>query len=160
VRQTLFDILAPFVPGCRFLDACAGSGAVGLEALSRGAARVVLIETGAAAVVAIRENARLLRAAGGECEVLRQDARLAFRALADAGRRFDVIYLDPPYDSGLYEELLQAAEGARLLADDGVLVAEHFKKRSLPVTIGRLARARDVRVGDHVLGFYAWTREG
>ncbi len=160
VRQTLFDILAPRMPGCRFLDACAGSGAIGLEALSRGAARVVLIETSAAAVAAIRENARVLRGAGGECEVLRQDARIAFRALADAGNRFDLIYLDPPYASGLYEELLQAAEAASLLADDGLLVAEHFKKRALPATIGRLARVRDVRVGEHVLGFYAWTREG
>jgi 16S rRNA (guanine(966)-N(2))-methyltransferase RsmD len=156
VRQTLFDILAPRLPGCRFLDACAGSGAIGMEALSRGAARVVLIETSAAAVAAIRENARALRGAGGDVEVLRQDARLAVPALSDAGRRFDVIYLDPPYDSGLYEELLLAVARAALLADGGVLVAEHFKKRALPERIGRLARTRGVRVGDHVLGFYAW----
>lgn len=159
VRQTLFDILAPRLAGCRFLDACAGSGAIGFEALSRGAARVALVETHAAAVAALRANARVLRAAaaGGELELLRQDARVAFVALAAAGRRFDVIYLDPPYASDLYEPLIEAAERGRLLAPEGVLVAEHFKKRPLPETIGRLARARSVRVGDHVLSFYAWS---
>lgn len=156
VRQTLFDILAPGFAGCRFLDVCAGSGAIGLEALSRGASRVALVDNAAAAVLAMRENARALRGAGGDVLVLRQDARVAFEALADSGRCFDVIYLDPPYGSDLYETLIDAAARRRLLADDGVLVAEHFKKRALPETIGGLSRTRSVRMGDHVLSFYAW----
>jgi 16S rRNA (guanine(966)-N(2))-methyltransferase RsmD len=159
VRQTLFDILAPRLPGCRFLDACAGSGAIGLEALSRGAARVVLVETDAAALQAIRANAKLLEGGGGELEVLRQDARIALPALSGRGRRFDVIYLDPPYASDLYQPLLEAIARGGLLEADGVVVAEHFKKRALPETIGGLAQTRSVRVGDHALGFYAW-REG
>lgn len=159
VRQTLFDILAPRLPGCRFLDACAGSGGIGLEALSRGAARVVLVEPGAAASQAIQKNARALEALGGEVEVLRQDARIALPALAERGRRFDVIYVDPPYDSDLYEPLIEAASQGGLLEAGGVLVVERFKKRALPERIGRLVVTRSVRVGDHVLGFYAW-REG
>ena len=159
VRQTLFDILAPRLPECRFLDACAGSGAIGLEALSRGAARVVLVETDAAAIQAIRANAKLLEGGGGELEVLRQDARIALAALGGRGRRFDVIYLDPPYGSDLYEPLLEAIARGGLLDEDGVVVAEHFKKRTLPATIDGLSQTRDVRVGDHVLAFYAW-REG
>ena len=83
VRQTLFDILAPRVPGCRFLDAFAGNGGVGLEALSRGAAKVVLVDKSGPAVEAIRENARALAASGGEVEVFRQDARTGMAALAD-----------------------------------------------------------------------------
>ena len=160
VRQTLFDILAPRLPGCRFLDACAGSGAIGMEALSRGAARVVLVDSDAAAIQAIRSNAALLAGAGGEVEVLRQDARLALPALAGRGRRFDVIYLDPPYSGELYEPLLQAVAGSSLLEQDGVLVAEHFKKLPLPETIGALSQTRSVRVGDHALRFYAWLGEG
>jgi len=156
VRQTLFDILAPRLPGCRFLDACAGSGGIGLEALSRGAARVVLVEPGVAASQALKQNACALLGLGGEVEVLRQDARIALPALAERGRRFDVIYVDPPYDSDLYEPLIEAASQGGLLEEGGVLVAEHFKKRALPETIGRLSRTRSVRVGDHVLGFYAW----
>jgi 16S rRNA (guanine(966)-N(2))-methyltransferase RsmD len=154
VRQTLFDILAARIPGCRFLDAFAGSGGVGLEALSRGAARVVLVEHAAAAAAAARENARALAGAGGEVNVFQADARTVLAALADEGRRFDVVYLDPPYASDSYEPVL-ALVGERLLADGGVAVAEHFHKRALPERIGALVRTRQKRVGDHCLSFYA-----
>jgi 16S rRNA (guanine(966)-N(2))-methyltransferase RsmD len=154
VRQTLFDILAPWLPGCRFLDAFAGAGAVGLEALSRGAALVVLVDAGAGAVAALRANAAALARAGGEVRIVRQDARVALAALADARERFDVIYLDPPYDSNLYEASLEQAGRTELLAEHGVVVAEHFHKRALPERIGGLTRSRQVRVGDHRLSFY------
>ena len=153
VRQSLFDILAPRLPGCRFLDAFAGNGGVGLEALSRGAARVVLIDRSRAAVAAIRENVAALAATGGDVQVYHQETRLALAALADKGVRFDVIYVDPPYESDLYEPLLECAED--LLDEDGVVVAEHFHKRALPETIGGLACTRSVRIGDHKLTFYA-----
>jgi len=154
VRQTLFDILAPEIAGCRFLDAFAGGGGVGLEALSRGAARVVLVDSDAVAVEAARENARAVAGAGGEVQVLRQDARTALRILADQGRQFDVTYLDPPYASDLYEPLLASLGEGSLVPEGGLVVAEHFHKRSLPETIGPLARTRTVRVGDHCLSFY------
>jgi len=154
VRQTLFDILAPEITGCRFLDAFAGGGGVGLEALSRGAARVVLVDSDAAAVDAARENARAVAGAGGEVQVVRQDARTALRILADQGRQFDVTYLDPPYASDLYEPLLASLGEGSLVPEGGLVVAEHFHKRSLPETIGQLARTRTVRVGDHCLSFY------
>jgi 16S rRNA (guanine966-N2)-methyltransferase len=154
VRQTLFDILAPVLVDCRFLDAFAGSGAVGLEALSRGASRVVLIDTSAAAVAAIRANAAALAGQGGEWTVFRQDARVALPALARQGSRFDVVYLDPPYEADLYEPVINLIDAHGLLEPGGFLVAEHFHKRSLPETIGRLSRTREVRVGDHRLSFY------
>ena len=153
VRQSLFDVLAPVIPGCRFLDAFAGNGGVGLEALSRGAAVVVLVDHSAAATSAARENARALTGAGGEVQVFRQDARTALGAFADQGRLFDVVYLDPPYASELYEPLLELV-GERLLEDGGVAVAEHFHKRVLPERIGALARTRHLRIGDHCLSFY------
>ena len=155
VRQSLFDILAPVIPGCRFLDAFAGNGGVGLEALSRGAAKVVLVDRDAAAVQAAQENARALGHAGGEVRVFRQDARTAISALADQGMRFDVVYLDPPYASDLYEPLLRLLGEGPLVAEGGVVVAEHFHKHSLPATIGALVRTREKRVGDHVLSFYS-----
>jgi len=154
VRQSLFDILAPVIPGCRFLDAFAGNGGVGLEALSRGAATVVLVDKASAAVEAAKENARALAHAGGEVRVFRQDARTAIGALGDQGMRFDVVYLDPPYASDLYEPLLASLGEGPLLAEGGVVVAEHFHKRALPETIGALTRTREKRVGDHVLSFY------
>src|SRR6266705_2202628 len=85
VKQTLFDILAPELPGCRFLDAFAGAGGIGLEALSRGASVVVLVDTSALAVAAIKENLRALGDLGGSAQVFRQDARVALPALAEAG---------------------------------------------------------------------------
>jgi 16S rRNA (guanine966-N2)-methyltransferase len=153
VRQTLFDILAPRVRGCRFLDAFAGNGGVGLEALSRGAARVVLVDQSRAAIEVLRENARALAGAGGDVQIFHQDTRIALAALADSGVRFDIIYLDPPYASDLYEPLLEVAEV--LLERTGLVVAEHFHKRVLPETIGRLVNTRSVRIGDHKLTFYA-----
>jgi 16S rRNA (guanine966-N2)-methyltransferase len=150
VRQTLFDILAASIPGGRFLDAFAGSGGVGLEALSRGARRVVLVDESRAAIDAVRANLVLIGTAGAE--VIQKDARAALHALRDRGERFDVIYLDPPYGSDLYEPLLPLAEA--VLAEDGVIVAEHFHKRALPERMGRLVNTRSVRLGDHRLTFY------
>ncbi|HXY39326.1 MAG TPA: RsmD family RNA methyltransferase, partial [Vicinamibacteria bacterium] len=109
----------------------------------------------AQAVEAARENARALAGAGGEVQVLRQEAQTALPALAERGLRFDIVYLDPPYENSpqLYQSLIQLA-GERLLAEGGVAVAEHFHKRVLPERIGPLARARLLRVGDHCLSFY------
>jgi 16S rRNA (guanine(966)-N(2))-methyltransferase RsmD len=153
VRQTLFDVLAPRLPECRFLDLCAGSGGVGLEALSRGAARVVLVERARPALTAIRRN---LEAAGDRerVRVVPGDALEAIERLMRAGERFDVIFLDPPYESPLYEELLTQIGETPALEPGGLVVAEHFHKRVLPATIGRLSHTRMVRIGDHRLTFY------
>lgn len=160
VRQTLFDILAPELPGCRFLDAFAGSGAIGLEALSRGAARVVLVDSSAAAIAAIRENQAALKDTPGEVRVHRQDARVALAAFADQGVRFDIVFVDPPYESPLYEPVLEQVGTMRLLEADGLVVAEHFHKRPLPETIGGLERRRLVKIGDHCLSFYRVQKRG
>jgi 16S rRNA (guanine(966)-N(2))-methyltransferase RsmD len=157
VRQTLFDILAAVIPGSRFLDAFAGSGGVGLEALSRGASRVVVIDESRAAVDAVKANVAMLAPESAGVEVVRQDARAAVAALRDRGERFDVVYLDPPYGSDLYEALLPLA--AAVLAEDGVIVAEHFHKRALPERMGSLLNARSVRVGDHKLTFFRRSEE-
>ena len=154
VRQTLFDILSPRMTGAAFLDACAGSGAIGLEAASRGASRVVMFDVAHDAVETIRANVRIVGEGGGRIEVHRRDARIGIRGLGQAGERFDVIFVDPPYASPLYEELLELVSSTSLLASEGLVVAEHFKKRPLPATIGTLTRFREVRVGDHILSFY------
>ena len=147
VKQTLFDILTPRLDGCRFLDLFSGSGAIGLEAASRGAAEVVLVDQSRAAVQAAEANIAMLGLPG--VIVLKQPVLAAMKQL---GTPFDVIFLDPPYDSGLYEPVLQAA--GELVAAEGVVVAEHFHKRELAGTIGRLQLTRGVRVGDHRLSFF------
>ena len=92
-------MLAPLLPGCRFLDLFAGSGAIGLEALSRGAAHVTFVDRSAAAVQSVRDNAARL-GAGGEVRALRQDALSALAGLRAAGERFDLVYVDPPFATG------------------------------------------------------------
>lgn len=153
VRQTLFDIIGPEVPGSRFLDAFAGNGAVGLEALSRGAARVVLVEKSREAAEVARVNAETV-GRGADVRVFRQDVQVAVPALAGAGERFDIVYVDPPYESELYEPVLQALGSSSLVPRGGLVVAEHFHKRPLPETMGSLVCVRSVRVGDHRLTFY------
>jgi 16S rRNA (guanine(966)-N(2))-methyltransferase RsmD len=152
VRQTLFDILAPHVEGARVLDLFAGGGAVGFEAHSRGAALVVLVDSAAPAHAALKANAALLGGAG--LEVYRQDAETALAGFAAQRRSFDLVYLDPPYGSDLYERALERLGAPGLLAPGALVVAEHFHKRRLPETMGALIRYRSVRVGDHVLSFY------
>ena len=140
VKQTLFDILAPRLrrlPLSRRLRGRRGHRPRG--PLARGRRRWCSWTRARAAVAAIKENLRALSALGGEAQVFRQDARVALPALADAGHRFDVVYLDPPYASDLYEPLLEPRRPT-CSRRDGLVVAEHFHKRVLPETIGRLAR--------------------
>ena len=142
VRQSLFDILAPAHPGLplpRRLRRQRRRRARGALA-RRGAGRARGSERRCRGGGA-RERAGAGAARAGEVQVFRQEARTALEALADAGRQFDVVFLDPPYESDLYEPLLELA-GERLLAEGGVVVAEHFHKRALPERIGALIRTR------------------
>ena len=152
VRRTFFDVIAGVIPGCRFLDPFAGSGAIGLEALSRGAARVVLLDRNPQAIEAIRHNVEAFGADTGQVRVYRRDAAEGLRVLAQAGELFDVIYLDPPYDTQEYGPLLAASQ--EVLAEGGVVTVEHFHKRALPETIETLTRTKQSRVGDHRLSFF------
>lgn len=127
VRQTLFDWLAPVIEGARCLDLFAGSGALGLEALSRGAAHVTFVETGAAQAAAIRAALATLGVAA-RASVVQADAR-AFLASAPE-RAFEIAFLDPPFDAGLLEPALAALPPA--LAADARIYAEWPLPASLP----------------------------
>jgi 16S rRNA (guanine(966)-N(2))-methyltransferase RsmD len=154
VKQTLFDILAPCLPGARFLDLFAGSGAVGLEALSRGASEVVFVDEGRAAVAALLQNLQALRARPPRARALQRSVTAALAELEAAGAEFDIVFLDPPYESPLYEPVLERLAESPLLAAGATVVAEHFHKRPLPERIGSLVRGREKRIGDHRLTFY------
>jgi 16S rRNA (guanine966-N2)-methyltransferase len=154
VKQSLFDMLAARIPGCRFLDLFAGSGAVGLEALSRGAAEVVFVDEGRAAVAALLQNLQALRARPPRARALQRSVPAALSDLEAGGAEFDVVFLDPPYESALYEPVLERLGRSFLLAAGATVVAEHFHKRLLPERIGSLVRRRETRIGDHRLTFY------
>jgi 16S rRNA (guanine(966)-N(2))-methyltransferase RsmD len=140
VREALFNIWSQQIDGCRFLDLFAGSGAMGLEALSRGAARVAWVEKAAEAVAAIRRNlgdlGELAESAGRrqETRVLRLDLPAQASRIAEAGTSWDLVYADPPYAFVDYEEL--AASVAPHLAPDGVMAIEHSARRNFGDTVG------------------------
>ena len=153
VRIALMDTLMPVLSGARFLDLFAGAGGVGLEALSRGAERAVLVERDADAAAALRRNVATLRVAG-QAMVLAMDAGRALNRLAAIGERFDLVFLDPPYGAGLVEDtLLRLGTGAHITLD-AVVVAQHFTKHAPPERIGTLAAYRARRFGETTLTFF------
>ena len=155
LRETLFNVLAPRMEGCAFADLYAGSGAVGLEALSRGAARVVCVERAPAALKALRGNlARLGVQEGVRVEAV---SVAAWLKRAQGGARFDVVFLDPPYDADQEYERALGGLGdvaADLLAEGAVVIAEHRRKTKLADVYGMLRRVRLLEQGDAALSFY------
>lgn len=153
VREALFNILGVQIVDAAVLDLFAGSGAIGLEALSRGADAATFVE---AHEPACRLIARNLRRCGldEQATIHCRDVLQAIPALVSRRQHFDVIWLDPPYQTPLVEDALRRLGDGRLLGDDGQVIAEHFFKRALPEHMGRLQRTRVVRFGDVALSFF------
>jgi 16S rRNA (guanine966-N2)-methyltransferase len=160
LRETLFNVLAPRIEGAVFLDLYAGSGANGIEALSRGAEQVVFVEKAAPAVAAIRGNLRALGIREGWQLEARAAAALVKR-LVEQEQRFDIVFLDPPYKAaGEYTLVLSLLGGecVSLLADEAVVIAEHHRKQTLEDEYGNLHRYRLLEQGDAALSFYSISR--
>jgi 16S rRNA (guanine966-N2)-methyltransferase len=150
LRETLFDVIADRVRGARVLDGYAGTGAVGIEALSRGAAHVTFVDRDERALRLVSENLR-------RCGIADRYAIMRSR-VADVPRvlpsdSFDLVVLDPPYDEPDVAATVIAAAG--LVEAGGWLVLEHARRRPAPEAAGVLARVRDLRAGDSALAFYA-----
>jgi len=120
VKETLFNILQPELPGCRFLDLFAGSGAIGIEALSRGADSAVFVENNRRAAACIKENLRFTKLAD-QATLVESDVIAAIARLERANQAFDIIFLDPPYQAGWEEKVLRALKTS-CLADEGTWV--------------------------------------
>ena len=160
VKQTLFAILEPDLPDARFLDLFAGSGAGGIEALSRGAAHATFVERDGRAVQAINENLGRTGFAGAQhASVIRADVVAWLR---DPRRTreppFDVVLIDPPYDDS---DVLDAAliSASALLTRRARVVAKHFWRTPPPARVGLLASERERRFGDTALTFYRPTED-
>lgn len=156
LRETLFNVLGPRVAGAVFADCYAGSGAVGIEALSRGAEWVYFLESHRPAVRVLQANLASLGIEEG-FEMLPFDVVAGLRRLEQRGLRLDIVFLDPPYQAAEeYERTLGWLGEAKLLAPDARVIAEHHHKRPLAERYSVLARSRILRQGDAVLSFY-WT---
>jgi 16S rRNA (guanine(966)-N(2))-methyltransferase RsmD len=162
LRETLFNVLAPRIQGAAFLDLYAGSGAVGIEALSRGAARVEFVEQAPKALKVLRGNLeRLGLSTGFQVHAVAVGAFL--RRVMEAPKRepYEVLFLDPPWDAAAqYAAALGLLGGSAsgLLADGALVIAEHRRKERLEDRYGSLQRTRLLEQGDAALSFYAAAR--
>ena len=145
LRETLFNILSPRMDGVTFLDAYAGTGAVGIEALSRGAARAIFIEKSRAAVDVIRENLRTL-GIDNRAEVYTGKALSVLERLAA-----DIVFLDPPYDLEMEYQRTLDLLGSR---HNRLVIVQHSTRLALAESYGALARSRVVKQGDNAISFY------
>ncbi len=157
LRETLFNILAPRIPGATFADLYAGSGANGIEALSRGAAMVLFVENAEPAMDAIRLNLKSLGIVSGYGLEPRTVSSF-LRRLAQRERKIDIVFLDPPYDEiDEYAATLDLLGGecVSLLSADSIVVAEHRRRAPLNERYGALARYRVKEQSDAALSFFA-----
>lgn len=153
VRQAVFNIWQGSIEGCRWLDLCTGTGAMGAEALCRGAALVVGIELSGKALAVIQQNWQQVAKPEQKFQVIRGNVLQRLPLLA--GQQFDRIYFDPPYASNLYEPTLTLIDQHQLLALDGELAAEHSPTASPPDQIGALVKERQKVYGTTALSFYS-----
>jgi 16S rRNA (guanine966-N2)-methyltransferase len=154
LRETLFNVLAPVVEGSVWLDLFAGTGAVGIEALSRGAQMVYFVEVSRRASEVIRQNLRSLAIVEG-FEVVERPAEAALDWLASRAVSCDVCFLDPPYRmEHAYARVLKYLGDSRLLRPSGIVVAEHEKHFDPGRKFGTLERYRELKQGDAVMSFY------
>ena len=158
MRESLFNIIQRDVPDATVLDLFAGSGALALESLSRGAERAVLADRSRQAVECIRRNTDALGFTG-QASILQCDWHAALERLAPAGFRFDLVFLDPPYELTQYPEMTGLLASRRLLAHGALIVIEH--RRSIRFDLSPSFAQRDVRsYGDTEIHLYTYRPGG
>jgi 16S rRNA (guanine966-N2)-methyltransferase len=156
LRETLFNVLQTKIDSeTRFLDLCAGTGAIGIEAVSRGAKFATFVDKSRRACALIEENLDLLQVPEEQTEVFQNSADEFLRRLNDQTEGWDIIFFDPPYEEDYSKVLyLLADEETQFLKAEGIFIAEHHAKNVLPDAVGELRRWRIVKQGETHLSFY------
>lgn len=154
VREAVFGSLGAGIEGARFLDLYAGAGTMGLEALSRGASEATFVESHRPAGRVIRENARRC-GVEQRARVIVASAARGMARLRREGKAFEVVYVDPPYDTGeAGAALARLGQWSRMVSEGGVVVCEHSRSEDVDEEIGLLRRMRRRRFGETVVDFY------
>jgi 16S rRNA (guanine966-N2)-methyltransferase len=159
LRETLFNVLAPRIEGASFLDLCAGSGAVGIEALSRGARHITFVDSSRKMCALIKSNLELCKIERGQSTVVPENAldylRGATKKPAAGFSPWNIVFFDPPY-ADEYLPVLEIFGGhaPQLLAEQGLLIVEHHHKNKLIDSVGSIIRSRILKQGDSALSFY------
>ena len=159
LRETLFNVIAPRITEARFLDLCAGSGAVGIEAISRGASHATFVDISRAMCTLIKSNLELCRIERRESEVIQSDASEYLRRFVskqpDSGKPWDIVFFDPPYATAYLPILdIFGARSSSVLTAKSLVIVEHHHKNILPEETGGLVRYRILKQGDSALSFY------
>lgn len=153
VRETLFNVLGQWLEGQSVLDLYAGTGALALEALSRGAGRAVLVDSDREALALCRQNTDAL-GFSSQVEIVAQPVARAVEALGKRGERFELIFADPPYAAKVVETVLEQVGQGGLLIPGGLLIIEHDKREPAPEAHSGFSRADQRRFGDTLVSFY------
>ncbi|ARU62396.1 16S rRNA (guanine(966)-N(2))-methyltransferase RsmD [Tumebacillus avium] len=157
VKESMFNIIGPYFDGGWALDLFAGTGGLGIEALSRGIDKAVFLDTDHKAVATIRENVSTLGLTE-RSEIYKNDARRALDQLAGRGLQFELVFLDPPYKLvNYYEELISKLQTLNLLTERAYIVAEHSADVELQGAYGRAKRWRHAEYGEIAISFYEIT---
>ena len=147
-KEALFNILQFDIAGCAFLDLYSGTGGIGIEAISRGAEKVVFVDNSEESIKLLKENLKYLKE---EAEVVRSDAAAY---IACSRTKFDFIFLDPPYETPLLEKSLAYISDAECLTKDGVIVAETLREKEMPEEVGNLIKTKSYAYGQVALHIY------
>jgi 16S rRNA (guanine966-N2)-methyltransferase len=155
-RETLFNVLAPRIVDVRFLDLCAGSGAVGIEALSRGARHATFVDKSRKMCGLIEANLDLLKVPEDETQVVNEDAAEFLRHSPTRKRGpWDIVFFDPPYAEDYSQVLRILGSSNELLSPDALVIAEHHHKQPPADEFGNFGRIRILKQGDSALSFYS-----
>ena len=153
VKESLFSIIAPYVEGSIFLDLFSGSGSISLEAISRGAKRAVMIEKDGEALKYIIENIDNL-AFSDRCRAYKNDVIRAIEILGRKNEKFDIIFMDPPYQDNVTKKVLKAIDKANILAEDGLIICEHHLLEDLEDNIASFRKTDERKYNKKILTFY------
>jgi len=154
MRESLFDILMWHIKASRFLDLCAGTGAVGIEALSRGAAHATFVERSPKFCSFIRNNLIACKVREDQARIVNKDIIHFMKTVTGTSQKWEVIFLDPPYSTNYDPMLDYIKEGHLFKRKKGILVMEHDVNREMPDEIGILRRWRIIKSGESALSFY------
>ncbi|OGW75600.1 MAG: 16S rRNA (guanine(966)-N(2))-methyltransferase RsmD [Omnitrophica bacterium RBG_13_46_9] len=154
VREAIFNIIREKVPDSEVLDLYAGSGAFGIEAFSRGAKIVIFVDNNTKCINTIKSNISLLGRSDDFSQLFKMDGVKSISKLEKTGRKFDIIFMDPPYGKSLAKNSLIKIDACDILSPHGLIIAEHFKKDPLPERLINLILVRQRKYGDTVISFY------
>jgi 16S rRNA (guanine(966)-N(2))-methyltransferase RsmD len=156
VKESVFDILAPYIPDTRVLDLFAGSGNLGIEALSRGAKSAVFVDESKICRNIITDNLKRTKF-DSQGTILTMDVFRAIKLMKENGEKFDIVFMDPPYNMNFLVKTLQMINDFDIIGNDGIAACEHHEDEESPEKVGSLSKERVKVYGDTVFSFYVKT---